>query len=95
MGGGYMPTNTVQSLAAGAAFISFINVFGGFIVTKRSGSFLCWSSRYWSVHFIPPPECWTCSSAPLTPRSTPCCSAFLPLLSWAPTATPCPRDTRR
>jgi len=35
MGGGYMPTNTVQSLAAGAAFISFINVFGGFIVTKR------------------------------------------------------------
>merc|ERR1719228_1645142 len=35
MGGGYAPTNTVQALAAGAAFISFINVFGGFIVTKR------------------------------------------------------------
>jgi len=35
MGGGYYPTNTVESLAAGAAFISFINVFGGFIVTKR------------------------------------------------------------
>jgi len=35
MGGGYYPTNTVQSLAAGAAFISFINIFGGFIVTKR------------------------------------------------------------
>merc|ERR1712050_307394 len=35
MGGGYYPTNTVQALAAGAAFISFINVFGGFIVTQR------------------------------------------------------------
>merc|ERR1712002_839610 len=35
MGGGYYPTNTVQALAAGAAFISFINIFGGFIVTKR------------------------------------------------------------
>merc|ERR1719495_2616683 len=28
-------TNAVQALAAGAAFISFINIFGGFIVTKR------------------------------------------------------------
>ena len=36
MGGGYYPTNAVQGLAAGAAFISFINVFGGFIVTARS-----------------------------------------------------------
>merc|ERR1719209_407016 len=35
MGGGYAPTNTIQALAAGAAFISFINIFGGFIVTKR------------------------------------------------------------
>merc|ERR1719495_816207 len=35
MGGGLYPTNIVESLAAGAAFISFINVFGGFIVTKR------------------------------------------------------------
>merc|ERR1712024_129336 len=35
MGGGYYPTNTVEGLAAGAAFISFINVFGGFIVTGR------------------------------------------------------------
>merc|ERR1712055_968993 len=35
MGGGYMPTTTCQSLAAGAAFISFINIFGGFIVTQR------------------------------------------------------------
>merc|ERR1712038_505905 len=32
MGGGYYPTNTVEGLAA---FISFINVFGGFIVTAR------------------------------------------------------------
>merc|ERR1719507_2937236 len=35
MGGGLYPTNTIQGLAAGAAFISFINVFGGFIVTAR------------------------------------------------------------
>uniref|UniRef100_A0A1B6FCA9 NAD(P) transhydrogenase, mitochondrial n=1 Tax=Cuerna arida TaxID=1464854 RepID=A0A1B6FCA9_9HEMI len=35
MGGGYYPTNTVQALAASAAFISFINVYGGFLVTKR------------------------------------------------------------
>ena len=35
MGGGYYPTNVVQGLAASAAFISFINVFGGFIVTAR------------------------------------------------------------
>ena len=35
MGGGYYPTNTVEGLAASAAFISFINVFGGFIITAR------------------------------------------------------------
>merc|ERR1712038_1234152 len=35
MGGGYYPTNTVEGLAASAAFISFINIFGGFNVTKR------------------------------------------------------------
>ncbi|CAL8072391.1 unnamed protein product [Orchesella dallaii] len=35
MGGGYYPTNTVQVLASTAAFISFINVFGGFLVTQR------------------------------------------------------------
>merc|ERR1719210_2457021 len=35
MGGGYYPTNTVEGLAASAVFISFINVFGGFIVTAR------------------------------------------------------------
>jgi len=35
MGGGYYPTNVVEGLAAGAAFISFINIFGGFIVTAR------------------------------------------------------------
>merc|ERR1712061_229567 len=32
MGGGLYPTNTVEGLAASAAFISFINIFGGFIV---------------------------------------------------------------
>lgn len=35
MGGGYYPTNTVEMLSSGAAFISFINIFGGFIVTGR------------------------------------------------------------
>lgn len=35
MGGGMLPTNTVQALAASAAFISTINIFGGFLVTKR------------------------------------------------------------
>merc|ERR1712038_1418794 len=35
MGGGYYPTNAVEGLAASAAFISFINLFGGFIVTGR------------------------------------------------------------
>merc|ERR1712038_418787 len=35
MGGGYYPTNVVEGLAASAALISFINIFGGFIVTGR------------------------------------------------------------
>lgn len=35
MGGGYAPSNNVEALAASAAFISFINVYGGFLVTKR------------------------------------------------------------
>lgn len=35
MGGGYYPTTVIQSLAATAAFISFINIFGGFLVTQR------------------------------------------------------------
>merc|ERR1719507_1540344 len=35
MGGGYYPTNAVEGLAASAALISFINIFGGFIVTGR------------------------------------------------------------
>ncbi|MCL4137148.1 UNVERIFIED_CONTAM: hypothetical protein GTU68_047650, partial [Idotea baltica] len=35
MGGGYYPSNIVEALAASAAFISFINIFGGFIVTQR------------------------------------------------------------
>lgn len=35
MGGGYYPTTAIEGLAASAAFISFINIFGGFIVTQR------------------------------------------------------------
>uniref|UniRef100_A0A2H8TGE0 NAD(P) transhydrogenase, mitochondrial n=2 Tax=Melanaphis sacchari TaxID=742174 RepID=A0A2H8TGE0_9HEMI len=35
MGGSYYPTDAVQGLAATAALLSFINVFGGFVVTQR------------------------------------------------------------
>lgn len=35
MGGGYHPTNIVEGLSTAAALISFINIFGGFIVTQR------------------------------------------------------------
>ena len=35
MGGGYMPSTTSQALAATAAFISAINIGGGFTVTQR------------------------------------------------------------
>lgn len=35
MGGGYLPTTTPGALAATAAFISSINIFGGFLVTQR------------------------------------------------------------
>ncbi|XP_029650306.1 NAD(P) transhydrogenase, mitochondrial [Octopus sinensis] len=35
MGGGYMPSTTSQALASTAAFISCINIGGGFLVTQR------------------------------------------------------------
>ncbi|KAK6033422.1 putative NAD(P) transhydrogenase subunit beta [Ostertagia ostertagi] len=35
MGGGLLPSNAAQSLALGAAFISSINIGGGFLITKR------------------------------------------------------------
>lgn len=35
MGGGVLPSNYTESLAAGAALISFVNIFGGFLVTQR------------------------------------------------------------
>lgn len=35
MGGGYYPTNSIEALAAAAALISFVNIFGGFLVTQR------------------------------------------------------------
>jgi len=35
MGGGYLPSTTAQALAASAALISSINIFGGFLITKR------------------------------------------------------------
>lgn len=30
-----VPTNSIEAIAAGAALISFINIFGGFLVTQR------------------------------------------------------------
>ncbi|KAM3873923.1 NAD(P) transhydrogenase, mitochondrial [Diretmus argenteus] len=35
MGGGYTPTTTAQTLAVLAAFISSVNIAGGFLVTKK------------------------------------------------------------
>lgn len=35
MGGGVMPHNTVQALAAASVLVSAINISGGFIVTQR------------------------------------------------------------
>ena len=35
MGGGYFPSTTAQGLAAIAAFVSSINIGGGFTVTQR------------------------------------------------------------
>lgn len=35
MNGGYYPTNAIETLAASAALISFVNIFGGFLVTQR------------------------------------------------------------
>lgn len=35
MGGGVLPSNMTETLAASAALISFINIFGGFQVTQR------------------------------------------------------------
>lgn len=35
MGGGLVPSNVPESLAAAAALISFVNIFGGFAVTQR------------------------------------------------------------
>lgn len=30
-----VPTNSIEALAASAALISFVNIFGGFLVTQR------------------------------------------------------------
>jgi H+-translocating NAD(P) transhydrogenase len=35
MGGGYYPTNAIEVMASSAALISFVNIFGGFLVTQR------------------------------------------------------------
>lgn len=35
MGDHLLPTNSIETLAAGAALISFVNIFGGFLVTQR------------------------------------------------------------
>jgi len=57
MGGGYYPTNTIEGLAATAAFISCINIGGGFLVTqrmldmfKRPSMIICCSSAFEKMH---------------------------------------------
>uniref|UniRef100_T1GQP9 proton-translocating NAD(P)(+) transhydrogenase n=1 Tax=Megaselia scalaris TaxID=36166 RepID=T1GQP9_MEGSC len=35
MGGGLYPSNQVEALSAAAAFVSFINIGGGFLITQR------------------------------------------------------------
>lgn len=35
MGDHLVPTNSIEALAASAALISFVNIFGGFLVTQR------------------------------------------------------------
>lgn len=35
MGDHLVPTNAIEALGAGAALISFVNIFGGFLVTQR------------------------------------------------------------
>jgi NAD(P) transhydrogenase len=35
MGGGYCPQNSAHALALAAAFVSSINIGGGFTITKR------------------------------------------------------------
>lgn len=35
MGDQLVPTNTIEAMAASAALISFVNIFGGFLVTQR------------------------------------------------------------
>ena len=42
MGGGYYPTNITEALAASAAFVSFVNIFGGFVVTNRMLEMFRW-----------------------------------------------------
>lgn len=35
MGDQLVPTNSIEALGASAALISFVNIFGGFLVTQR------------------------------------------------------------
>ncbi|XP_027843288.2 NAD(P) transhydrogenase, mitochondrial-like isoform X1 [Aphis gossypii] len=56
MGGTYYPTDAVQGLAATAALLSFVNVFGGFVVTQRMLQMFKRPSdppEYNALYFIP------------------------------------------
>lgn len=35
MGGGYLPTNIPEALGALSVLLAFVNVSGGFVITKR------------------------------------------------------------
>lgn len=53
MGGKYMPTDTSQTLAAIAAFISSINIGGGFLVTQRMLDMFKRPSKRHLVFYLP------------------------------------------
>jgi NAD(P) transhydrogenase len=35
MGGGYLPSNVPETLGAASVLLAFVNVSGGFVITKR------------------------------------------------------------
>ena len=88
MGGGYFPSNTAQTLAASAAFISTINIFGGFLVTKRMlDMFKRPSKLLFKLSIIEHNTInicfWFDVVLQLTPQSTIICTAFRLLRSSA------------
>lgn len=98
MGGGLLPSTVPETLAASAALISFVNIFGGFQVVYIR-SYICGSPILIVFHFRSHNACWTCSDGPpIRPHTVPY-TACQPPCSSAATATRrwpriCPRYIR-